>query len=289
MPDHKPSPPDRKLTLVAPLAIVAIVLLLALAGYLMSRSRPSPQTAGPPPAVTAPAAPVAALPQPAPPLGRAELVASANAASADYASGRTAPSRSDQMIGRSFSIRIPFGCEGPQAVASGKQASVEYDAARKTVTLAAQPAILTTLPLIQQLRDASDIEDAEGFWIPRPWMLSETCPPHRDIPAPATPTPPAAPTLGLVQLFESGGSRVLRRDGRPYQHVRKVGEQAPGLLAHPYRLLLEGRIVGYRDGEAIHCWAESPDHRPLCLYAVAFEHVAFEDATDGKALAEWGP
>jgi len=285
MPEHRPSPPDRKLTLVAPLALVAIVIVLAVVGYLMSRSRPAP--AGTPRAAAPPT--VAALPRPEPPLNRAELVTAANTAAADYASGGAPPPASAAMVGRRFSIRIPFGCEGPRVVASSAQASVEYDAARKTVTLAAQPAILTTLPLIQQLKDASKVEDAEGFWIPRPWSLSEACPPRRDIPAPATPTPPAAPTLGLVQLFEAGGSRVLRRDGRPYQHVRKVDQQEPTLLSHTYSLLLEGRIVGYGDGQAIHCWAESPDHRPLCLYAVAFDHVAFEDAESGKVLAEWAP
>ena len=157
------------------------------------------------------------------------------------------------------------------------------------VGLTAAPAVLTTLPLVQELKNADRIEEAEGFWAPRPWTFSEACPPRRDIPAPATPTPPAPPTLGLVQLFEAGGSRVLRRDGRSYEYVRKLADQDPRLLSHAYWLLLEGRVVGYADGQAIHCWAESADHRPLCLYAVAFDRVAFQDAADGKVLAEWRP
>jgi hypothetical protein len=59
------------------------------------------------------------------------------------------------------------------------------------------------------------------------------------------------------------------------------------VLTHSYRLLLEGKVTGYPDGRAIQCWIEAPDHRPLCIYAVTFDHIAFEDAVTGEDLANW--
>ncbi|MFI4963763.1 MAG: hypothetical protein ACHP9T_00210 [Caulobacterales bacterium] len=282
MPDLRPRPPDRKLALIAPLVIVAAV------GVMLAIGLRSPQHA-PPTSTPPPIEPVAA-PRPAAtpvsPLSRAELIWSANAAAAAYAADEAAAPAKSPLIGRQFSVRIAFGCDGPQSSGGPDQARMDYDPGKQTLRLSATPVDWASLPLVQDLRDAKDIESAEGFWIPRPWSPSDACPAPRKAAVPAIVTPPAAQTLGLAQIFKTGDSRLLRRDGRPYEVVRKVKADAP-LLAHSFRIVLEGRIAGYGDGRAIHCWSESPDHRPICLYAVNLDRVAIEDGVTGDVLGEW--
>ncbi|HRD29396.1 MAG TPA: hypothetical protein PLO65_13940, partial [Caulobacter sp.] len=77
------------------------------------------------------------------------------------------------------------------------------------------------------------------------------------------------------------------RDGRPYSFVRKVPEGEPATPAEGYRLVLEGRVTGYPGGHAVRCRSDSPDRRPVCLVAVEFDRVAFEDGATGAVLAEW--
>jgi hypothetical protein len=45
--------------------------------------------------------------------------------------------------------------------------------------------------------------------------------------------------------------------------------------------------VSYKDGHPLKCWTEAPDHQPLCIYAVRFDRVAFEDAMTRQLLANW--
>lgn len=285
MPDNRQGPPDRKLALIAPLAIVAVAAV-AVVSMLIVRAVRHP-TERPAAIAVTPAPLDLAAPLPAPPLSRTDIIQEANAVAASFAAG-TAPSGavSDPMVGRRFVVRIPFGCEGSPTSATA-QATVDYDASKRTVRLSARPGIWTSLPLVQGLPGAGKIESVEGFWIPRPWTYSNGCPPPHDVPVPTTPTPAAPPTLGLARVFETDGSRVLQRGTRPYEFVRRLPEDDASILSHTYRLVLEGRIVGYARGRAARCWSESPDHRPLCLYAVDFDRVAFEDAADGAIMAEW--
>ncbi|MBS0335086.1 MAG: hypothetical protein JSS35_20150 [Proteobacteria bacterium] len=283
MPDNSPPPPGRKRALIAPLVIcltlaTLIGVALALRGQ---RAAPPPAPLPPPPA---PAPPVES---PKPPLSRADILQDAHVAASAYALGAQPPGDRPRLVGRPFSVRIPFGCNGPGAAAPGAQADVELDPTGASLKLSARPAIWTSLPLFQDAPGAGRIETVEGFWIPRPWVDSEACPPQRDTPLPATPTPPAAQTVGLARIFEKGGSRVLMRGDTPYETTVKLPKKDAGLLRHSYRLVLEGRLTGYPDGRAAHCWSESPDHRPICLYAVTYDRVAFEDAATGKTVAEW--
>lgn len=281
----------RKLSFVGPLAIAVIVVAIVAIAWLMQsktsgvgeapvhKSEPTPSastTEAPPPLI--PVAP--------PPIARQDLIARANSEAASLASG-TPSDTSDPLLGRRFVLRLPFGCGGPLAFGGDGQASAQYDVEQRTIRLVARPSDFTQLQLVQSSPDAEGIELAEGFWILRPWKLTDGCPQRRDTPAPAAPTPPAAPTLGLTQLFEPGGSRLLRRGGRPYEFVRKAPEADPSLLTHSYRLVLEGRMADFGGGSTIRCWSESADHRPICLYAVRLERVAFEDGESGQLLAEW--
>jgi hypothetical protein len=288
MADDPTRPSRRGLALIGPISIVVVVAAILFAAWLM-RPREPEETALPPkapPEVSAPTA-TPGPPSPPPALTRADLVVRAGDGAAAYAARTPPPPGRDPFVGRPFTLRIPFGCGGPQVRPGGAQAFAEYDAQKRTIRLVARPADWTQLPPIQALPGADEIERVEGFWMPRPWTTSETCPPPRDDPPLPTPTPPAAQTLGLARLFEEGGSRVLRRGERPYEFVRKLPEGDASLLSHSYRLVLEGRVVGFGDGRAVRCWSETANHRPVCLFAVIFDRVAFEDAESGTLLAEW--
>ncbi len=275
---------DRKLGLVAPVSIAAVLVLVVVGALVYREGGEATKVApkAPPPAV-APPQPEAEPPAADAVLGRADLLRDAASVTAAFAAGEPGAPRA--LAGKRFTIRIPFGCDGPQVGAGTAQAFYEYDPQKRTVRLVARPAVWTTLPAIPA--GASEtLESVEGFWIPRPWTPSEDCPRRREQPFPATPTSPAAPTLGLAQLFAAGAARTARHAERPYEHVLKLEAGATPPLARGYRLRLEGRFGVFPNGAAASCWSESPDHRPVCLYAVELDRVAFEDA-GGGLIAEW--
>jgi hypothetical protein len=285
MPDHNLGATSRKRALIAPLVILAVLaaVIVGAIGVHAVRERKTAALAVPAPAPS----PTVSLSLPEPPLSRADIVQDAVASASAYAASASPPLQRSALLGRHFVVRIPFGCGGLGVTAPTAQASVELDTATNSLKLTAQPSIWTSLPVLQDLPNAARIETVEGFWIPRPWITSETCPPVRDTPLPATPTPASAQTVGLARLFEKGGSRVLMRGDKPYQTSVKLPKDDAELLSHTYRLVLEGKIVGYGDGRAAHCWSETADHRPICLFAVTYERVAFEDGKTGATLAEW--
>lgn len=259
-------------------AVVVLVLVLA-------RPEPAPTVTPPASPPTAPPL-VATAPAPAPVtlLGRADLLEAATAAADAYARGDDVQG-AKALVGRRFALRLAFGCAGPVADPGPAQAYFQYDPKAPSLRLVARPAIWTDLPLVRAAPAAGTIDSVEGFWVPRPWLTGAGCPQRRDVAPPATPTPVEAPSLGLAMFHAADASRVERRDQRAYEHVIKLGADETG-AGRAFDLLLEGRIAGFADGAAIRCWAESAEHRPTCLYAVAFDRVAFEDA-GGGVLAEW--
>lgn len=284
MPEHKLRSTDRKLPLIGPLVIVAAIALIIVIASLLGGVQPHRA----PPAVAPPPTPAPQIPAlPPPPLTRSELVQAAQASASAYATGAAGSKAKSPLVGRAFVVRIPFGCDGPGAAPAAAQASVEFDAATGAVKLVARPSVWTSLPGVQELPNAKSVDTVEGFWIPRPWADSETCPPKRDRPLPATPTPPAAQTIGLARIFTEGDSRVSARGDRPYERTFKVPKDDTSRLGHAYALVLEGRLTGFGDGQVTHCWSESDDHRPVCLFSVEYDRVAFEDTVTGEVLAEW--
>ena len=272
------------------------VSLAAAALLLAQCDRPDQATAPTDHPVETFAPPAEPVPAPAPPKPRAALTrsdilgASAAAASA-YASGQ--PSTGENLVGRSFSVRIAFGCAGPAVDTEGKAAdglarwtwSRDGRAARLSMT----PADWTGSPLLAAAGTELPWEAVEGFWTPRPWMMSEDCPRTEAEPSSAGGTEVSPQTVALAAVYEKGGSRIGRRSGRAYAFTRRFeAGQTPLAPEGGYRLRLEGRLVAFPGGRAVRCQADNPDQRPTCVVAVALDRVAFEDVAGGL-LSEWRP
>jgi hypothetical protein len=278
---------DRRLLYVAPL-VIAILIIGIGALVILYRPQDGPVVVSPEPektGISKTSLPSKIL-KPVP-LTRTDLINGARNAADGFTASGALPRGPDSLIGRRFSIRIPFGCGGVQGGYTPAQMSMVYNAENQSITLSATPGVWTTVPIMQEVTSEASLETVEGFWVPRPWTYSDSCPTQTNYPIPATPTPATGQTLGLAQLFEAGGSRVSHHADHPYAFTRKIKAGDTGILNHSYQLLLEGKIEGYRDGHSLRCWMEAPDHQPLCIYAVAFEHVAFVDADTGETLANW--
>ncbi len=265
----------------------APVTALALVSLLLVQCERKPDAAPTPaPPVTTPAPPPKPIVvPPAPTLTRADILAALAQAGAAYAAGETLPA--DPLVGRTFAIRLPFGCEAPRAAPDGL-AQWAWGPQQKTIKLSLTPADWAKSPLIGAPEGEAPLEAAEGFWIARPWMTAETCPTAFGSTAPDGAAPPSPQTAGLVAVFDAEGSRFGRRNGRAYAFtVRPAGEAPLTLPDRGYRLLLEGRIGAFPDGATIRCHAEGADQRPVCVAAVQLDRVAFEDGASGAILSEW--
>ena len=264
-----------------PRAVAVVLATLALWGC-ERRSQPPP--APPVSVVDAPPLPIPA-PLPPPTLGRTDLLRAFDTARSAYAAGQ--PTNEPSLAGRRFSVRESFGC-GP-AIASQAQQGVAHwtwNPREKSMEISLTPTDLTASVVTPD--ESERWEAAEGFWIVRPWLRAEGCPA-----ALATAAPPsaveAAPVLarqtdGLAAVYERQGSRLERRDGKPFSFV--IRNAAPTPPAEGYRLVIEGRLSAFANGGAIRCFANQPDERPICIAAAEIDRVAIE-AADGKLLKEW--
>ena len=281
------------------------VALLATAQVLAACQRPPPA----PPAEPPPAAAPAVAPAPLVPavMDRAELLRALDRAASAYAAGR--PDGAADLSDRRFVVRQVFGCGGPAAAATPGLARWTWTRDRKAIEISLAPADWAAHDGFTGKSEGC--EAVEGFWIARPWLREEGCPPttvtdapavaaaapnagDAKAPAHAPPADPPAPTAdrqvaGLAAVFAQGGSRLGRRDGKPFAFTRRAEGDTP--LKPPtggYRLVIEGRLSAFSDGGAIRCHAPSPDVRPVCIAAAEVDRVAFEEA-DGKLLREWRP
>jgi len=252
----------------------------------------APAPAAPPPAAQPPEKPPL-LPVPPPALTRADLLAAMNAAASDYAAGASLAG-ADPLVGRSFVVRLAFGCAGPGGKGSPGLAHWAPGAKGRTIELSLTPQDWTETPLIAPAVAAKAWEAAEGVWIERPWQLSDGCPiaapvadddaePQAQAPAPASPQ-----TMGIAAVFAPEGSRFGRRNGRPYAFTqRATGDQPATAPAKGYRVVLEGRLAAFPDGRAVNCRSEAPGQRPVCIAATQLDRVAFEDGDTGAQISEW--
>lgn len=271
---------SHRLPMVVP--AVAGLLLVLSACDRETAPAPQPEPTSPSPAVTVTAPPIV--------LDRAGFLAAVDAAASDYAAGGPAVSQAS-LVGRRFTIRQVFGCGGPAATPPAADDASHnglglwsWSADHKTQLLNLTPGDWTRSALIAG--EAPDWEAAEGFWIARPWQRGDACPGAQADPL-AGAAPASPQTVGLAAVFETGGSRLGRRNGRAYSFtVRGEGGQPPATPPGGYRVMLEGRFAAFPDGRAIRCRAAHADQRPVCIAAVHLDRVAFE-TTDGVLLSEW--
>ncbi|WP_341022124.1 hypothetical protein [Brevundimonas diminuta] len=294
--------------LVAPLALAAALPLLT---WCQRPPEPAaPADPAPPPTVVLDST-----------LNRAALLAALTEAGTALADGQT---RDAALTGRTVSVRLPFGCGG-EATVAGEAGGLPrlVRNADGSLTLTITPEDLGASALVPATREGAvdKWEAVEGFWIARPWSGLDACPASAALAAPApelAPSPTqtaiktpakgktteakavddvAAPpivqperTAGLAAVFETGGSRLGRRQGQAYVHVIR-GEKgvAPTPAPGGYALRLEGRLTAFADGKAVHCVQKDAESRPVCIAALRLDRLAFEDGATGALLSEWRP
>jgi hypothetical protein len=225
-----------------------------------------------------------------------ELVAKARSAAAAGVDDRESQRPLD---GKEFEFRIRFGCGGPSSKAKTKGPfGWSFDPKSGVLRVHAAPTLSSDDPIIAALA-IKDVEDVEGFWLARPWLLQATCPavppPSAGDQAESKPThtgtdpPLPAPVLkmGIAQFFTVSDPRTGRRDERPYEAVKKLDPGA-SVGTQGFDLVLSGRLRALPDGRVIHCNANGPDAPPDCVAAALFDHVWIEDAATMQRIADWG-
>ncbi|QIK95607.1 hypothetical protein G7076_03150 [Sphingomonas sp. HDW15A] len=135
----------------------------------------------------------------------------------------------------------------------------------------------------------------EGYWLPRPWTSSESCPVRpadaesddakagvENLPDPIE----AESTVGLAQFLGKDSNRSRQRRGRPLEVV--VSMEPEEVPAGGLQLGFEGRIANVpgRRSPTL-CRADSVNTRPSCLIAVEMERVSVLNPVTGQEIANW--
>lgn len=260
-----------------------IFLVLVIGGLWLQSRRLAPPAAAPPVPVAGPAAP---SDTPSGPLLRRDLIEAGAVAADAYASGASGAAANRELVGRAFEYRAVFGCAGPSPPGSSGAMRWEYDADEGVVRVTARSEQFSDLPGVRAVAGDVGVDAIEGVWIDRPWLRTAACP---TLPSPLdTPVSLLAPrqTLAIAELFAADEPRSLRRQGRPYEAVKKMAPEAVAAL-RGFALVVEGRVAALSSGEPVWCWGTGPDLAPTCLIAVTFDRVRLENAASGEILGEW--
>jgi hypothetical protein len=253
------------------------------------------------------------VPRPAPPMDRAELLTAVARAASATAAGVDDSADQRSLAGSRFELRIRFGCRGPAPDLSEAIFGWTFAQENRTLRVRASPTISTDDKIVQQLV-GEDVEAAEGFWIPRPWLLEPVCPAAAAVrSAPPEPEskadseakqitevpaavddeqeslapPPAWPKVGIVQFFTDTDPRTRRHGMRPYETVKTLAADEP-LSSQGFNLVISGRLRALPGQRVIVCVSRSADNPPDCIVSARIDRVRLERPDTKEILAEWG-
>lgn len=179
------------------------------------------------------------VPRPTPVLDRAALLMAVAEAASAKAGGSDDSAAQRDLDGRQFEIRIRFGCRGPAPDLREAMFGWTRDE-DGTLRLRATPTISRDNDLVDKVA-GEEIEEVEGFWVPRPWLLSTACPTAAAASAPdastdevgAVDTDAARPTGGSPSRSMSARGRTQRSGGVDVQETRATPSTGPRIgIAH---------------------------------------------------------
>ena len=281
-------------------------------------------------------------------VDRRQLLLAVNEAVSAAATGMDDTSAQASLIGRQFILKLPLGCSGESDAASGwiyDEASQRLtikatpdmslaeledvlppvpnaplastpateDAATKNAVTANEPLEKSTTSssaTSSNVPRPNKIEAVDGFWIPRPWIFTDTCPvdPNANMALVSDKVEPALagsnavktttetdpvddnalpPTIGIAHFYTARDPRVGRRNGQAYRITKRVTEEErpnPQSL----RLVLRGRLGMLAGGKVIQCSTPKDASHPRCVISASFDRVSFENANGSIIYAEWG-
>jgi hypothetical protein len=242
------------------------------------------------------------------PMDRAELLQAVGTAASAAALGEEAEQQR-KLDGRRFEVRIRFGCALGTQPQDGAAASpmrdhvapfnIRFDATDRTLRVRAAPDLTLDDPWIAAVAGRS-VEAVEGFWMRRPWLLSDGCPAVRQQSTPGEQEngpqrvsgldeqeseTVSSQRIGLAQFFTEADSRTRRRDKRAYEATMVLGADDQQ-SAQGYNLVLSGRLRPLPTGGVITCRSSGPDTPPDCVVSAEFDRVRIE-RPDDTIVAEW--
>lgn len=244
------------------------------------------------------------IPVAVPPLDREALLIAVMRATTAAALGRDDAPAQRELDGKRFDLRIRFGCIG--STESQQPLGWRFDEPTRTLRLAARPDVAGNDPVVAAVTGQDGIEEVEGFWIPRPWLLSAACPavstqaapaaesspgdeePEQSVTAPAPLGPAMADQrVAIAQFFTGDDARTGRQSGRAYEAV-VVLDDGTAPSRQGYDLVLSGRLQALAGGRVIGCAAAASGRRPDCIISAQIDEARMEQPDDGTILARWG-
>ena len=269
---------------------LAAALLVGGGGFLLGRAT----TDRAPEPIAAP--PVAApLPKPAPApetsrgvLARSDLIALAASVADAVAAGHDPADDVDDVDGRRFELRLPFGCGGPADENSNAPMRWHHDADENVLKIHVAPMVWTAADWWPHSPPPA-VSAIEGFWIARPWTASEQCPARDEGPAAVGAEPVTLPgqTLALGHVISAEEAGEGKRQRKAYEASIRVSREELD-TSKGFRLRISGRIDRMPNGGPVRCHQPAgAEQRPICLIGVVMDEVAIENAATGKTLAIW--
>lgn len=260
--------------------------------------------------------PLPSLPAVEQPLDRAAVLLAVEKAASAAALGRDDRDVQTKLDGKRIEVRIRFGCPTISSDVPNPPFNVRFDQKERTLRLRASADLgLKDLPAAPTAGESPAIDQIEGFWIRRPWLLDVGCPvvpptgepdqqndeaaakgaeaKAKKGPAEGETNPelvqlemPPPPRIGIAQYFTEQDSRLAQRSGRPYEATKTLAEdEKPSSLG--YDLVLAGRLRALPGGKVIDCSVSDVNRPPTCIVFAQLDSVRMEKPDTRSLIAEW--